>query len=57
MRKVAEGSGCGIIQGTIPGLRKITKNLRQDSRSPGQDLNPGHPENEAGMLTTRSDVW
>jgi hypothetical protein len=28
------------------GLRKTTKNLSQDSRSPGPDLNPGTPEYE-----------
>jgi hypothetical protein len=35
-------------------LRKTTKNLSQDSRSLGRDLNPGRPEYEAGVLTTRS---
>jgi hypothetical protein len=34
--------------------RKTIKNLSQDSRSPGRDLNPGPPEYEAGVLTTRS---
>jgi hypothetical protein len=33
--------------------RKTTRNLSQDSRSPGQDLNPGPPEYEARDLTTR----
>jgi hypothetical protein len=42
--------GCGIC---LEGLRKTTKNLSQDSRSPGRDLNPGPPEYEAGVLTTR----
>jgi hypothetical protein len=37
----------------MKGLRKTTKNLSQDSRSPGRDLNPGHPEYEAGLSTTR----
>jgi hypothetical protein len=31
---------------------KTTKNLNQDSQSPGRVLNPGPPENEAGVLTT-----
>jgi hypothetical protein len=31
----------------------MTKNLSQDSRSPGRDLKPGPPEYEAGVLTTR----
>jgi hypothetical protein len=43
-----EGSGCGMIEVTIPdffleGLRKTTKNLSQDSHSPGRDLNLGSP--------------
>jgi hypothetical protein len=29
------------------------KPFSQDSRSPRRDLNPGPPEYEAGMLTTR----
>jgi hypothetical protein len=33
-------------------LRKAMENLSQDSRSPGQDLNPKPPEYEAGLLTT-----
>jgi hypothetical protein len=37
----------------VEGLRKTMKNLSQDSRSPGRDLNPGHPEYEAGVLTIR----
>jgi hypothetical protein len=37
----------------LEGLRKSTKNLSWDSRSPGRDLNPGPPEYKAGVLTTR----
>jgi hypothetical protein len=37
----------------IEELRKPTRNLSQDSRSAGLDLNPGHPEHEAGVVTTR----
>jgi hypothetical protein len=37
----------------LEGLRKTTKILNQDSLSPGRDLNPGPPEYEAGVLTTR----
>jgi hypothetical protein len=37
----------------LEGLRKTTKNLSQDRRSLGRDLNPGPPEYEAGVLTTR----
>jgi hypothetical protein len=29
------------------------ENLGQNSRSPGRDLNPGPPKQEAGVLTTR----
>jgi NADPH-dependent 7-cyano-7-deazaguanine reductase QueF len=29
------------------------KNPNQDSRSPGRDFNPGPPEYETGVLTTR----
>jgi hypothetical protein len=35
------------------GLKKITKSLTQDIRSPGQDLNPGPAEYEARVLATR----
>jgi hypothetical protein len=34
-------------------LSKTTRNLRQDSQSPGRDFNPGPPENETRILTTR----
>jgi hypothetical protein len=37
----------------LKGLRKNTKNLIQDSWSPGRDLNPGPPEYETGVLTTQ----
>jgi hypothetical protein len=37
----------------LEGLRKTKKIISQDNRSPGRDLNPGPPEYEAGMLTTR----
>jgi hypothetical protein len=37
----------------LEGLRKTMKNLSQDSRSPGRDLNPGPLEYEAGVVTTR----
>jgi hypothetical protein len=40
----------------LDGLRKTTKNLGQDSRSPGPDLNLGPPEYEAGVLTLDHDV-
>jgi hypothetical protein len=33
-------------------LRKTKRNLIQDSRSPGQNLNPEPAECEAGVLTT-----
>jgi hypothetical protein len=34
-------------------LKKIMKSISQGSRSPGRDLNPGPPEYEVGVLTTR----
>jgi hypothetical protein len=34
-------------------LRKITRTLSQDSRSPGRDLNQRPIEYEAGVLTTQ----
>jgi hypothetical protein len=37
----------------LEGLRKSTKRISQDSRSPVRDLNPGYPAYEAGVLTTR----
>jgi hypothetical protein len=50
-----EGSGRGLILTYYPniwlkGLRKNHEILRQDSRSPGRDLNPGIPEYEVGVL-------
>jgi hypothetical protein len=52
------GSGSGLIVRFYPSirlerLRTITKNLSQDNWSPGRDLNPGHPEYEAGVPTSR----
>jgi hypothetical protein len=35
----------------LEGLRKTTKDLKYDSRSPGEDKNPGLPEYEVGVLT------
>jgi hypothetical protein len=34
-------------------LRRTTKNLSEDSLSPGRDLNAGPPEYKAGVLSTR----
>jgi hypothetical protein len=34
------------------GLKKMTKNLGQDRRSPSRDLSPGPPEYELGVLAT-----
>jgi hypothetical protein len=33
----------------LEGLRKAMKNLREDNRSLGRDLNPGPPEYEASV--------
>jgi hypothetical protein len=56
--KILEGRGRGIIWGYYSGIRpeelwKTTTNLSQNSLSPGRDFNPGPPEYEAGVLTTR----
>jgi hypothetical protein len=45
---VEEGNGI-----FLEGLMKTTKDLSQDSRFPGRDLNPGPPEYEAVVLTTQ----
>jgi hypothetical protein len=52
------GSGRGLILRHYPsicleGLSQTTKNLSQDSRSPGRDLNLWLPEYEAEVLNTR----
>jgi hypothetical protein len=42
----------------MEGLRKTTKPLSRDSRSPGRDLNPGPPEYEGVLITRpRRSVW
>jgi hypothetical protein len=53
--KDLEDSGRGLILSYyLPGgTEKNYENLRQDSRSPGRDLNPWPSEYEAGLLTTR----
>jgi hypothetical protein len=56
-----EGGGRGVILRYHPhiclkGLKKTTINLSQDSRCPGQDLNPGPSEYEPGMLTLDHDA-
>jgi hypothetical protein len=38
------------------GLRKITKNVSNNGRSPARDLNQGHPKYEAGVLITQLDA-
>jgi hypothetical protein len=37
----------------LEGFRKTMENLSQDSQFSGQDLNPGPPQYEVGMLTTQ----
>jgi hypothetical protein len=56
--KDLEESGRGLILRyytgiSLEGLRKTTKSLSQDSRSPGPYLKPGPPRYEAGVLTAR----
>jgi hypothetical protein len=59
--KDLEESGSGLILRYYPDihlerLRKTTNNLSQDIRSPDPDLNPGLPQYEATVLTTRPRV-
>jgi hypothetical protein len=57
--EIMEGSGRGLIFKYYPGIRleqlrkKTTRNLSQESRSPGRDLNPLLSENDAGVLHIR----
>jgi hypothetical protein len=56
-------NGCGrklswpnfkVLSRSLPGrTEKNRENFSQDSRSSGRDFNLGHPEYEAGALTTR----
>jgi hypothetical protein len=53
-----KGSSCGQILRYYPSIclevqRKTMKNLSQDSRFLGQDLNPRSPKYENGVLTTQ----
>jgi hypothetical protein len=43
----------GLSDIRLEGLREATRNLSQDSRSPGRDLNSGPPKYEAYFPTTR----
>jgi hypothetical protein len=43
--------------GICLGLRKTTKNLSQDSRTPGRDLNPGPPKYEARVQTISTTTY
>jgi hypothetical protein len=38
------------------GTKEIHKQFSQDNRSPGRDFNPGPPECEAGLLSTRPEI-
>jgi hypothetical protein len=40
-----------VLPRNLEGLRKTMHTLSQESRSVGQDLNPGPPEHKAGVLT------
>jgi hypothetical protein len=56
--RVCEESGHGPNLRYYPGLclevlSKNTRNLSQDSQSLGRELDPGPPEYNAGVLTTR----
>jgi hypothetical protein len=56
-----EGSGRGLILRHYPGmcldgLRKTKKNVGQDSRSPGRDLNPKLPNTKQEYSPLDHDV-
>jgi hypothetical protein len=56
--KDVEGGGQDLVLKQYTGiclerLRNTTRNISYNSQSPEQDLNPGHPEHEAVVLTTR----
>jgi hypothetical protein len=56
--KDVEGSGHGLILRNqfqhLPGRTgENNEQLSQDSLSPGRDLNPGPPQYDAGVLTSR----
>jgi hypothetical protein len=52
--KHMEGNSQDLIWGiSLEGLRKITKNLGQNSQCMGCALNMGPPDYEAGVLTTQ----
>jgi hypothetical protein len=58
-----EGSGCGLIWGTMPmfGKNEESHEKPQNSRSPGQDLNLELPKYKAKVLITQprrsSQFW
>jgi hypothetical protein len=56
--KDVEGSGRGLIFRYNPiclqGLRETKKNISENSRYPGRDLNLGPPEYEAGVFCRKS---
>jgi hypothetical protein len=53
LEKDVEGSGRGLVlRYSLDGLRKTTKYVTQDSRSPGRNLNPEYSEYEEGVLIT-----
>jgi hypothetical protein len=54
MRKEAVVAWFKVLSRHLPGRTEENhKNLSQDSWFPGRDLNPGPPEYETGVLTTR----
>jgi hypothetical protein len=52
-KEAAVVASFNVLSRYMPGQNEEnTKNLSQDSRSSGRDLNPGPPKYEAGVLTT-----
>jgi hypothetical protein len=43
-----------IVSDYLPGGNEETKESLDEFRSPGRDLNPGHPQYEAAVLVTRT---
>jgi hypothetical protein len=46
-----------VLSRHSPGRPEKSHEKPQSIRSPGRDLNPGHPENKAWVLTTLRLVW
>jgi hypothetical protein len=52
-RKRYEPNFTALFRYSPEGSEKTTRKRSQDRNPPGRNLNPGHPEYEAGVLATR----